>query len=55
MIYDSYTTDGKCFDFVKGSEHLVIPSQAVILVDDESGMLAVKNPASRATVALVRK
>lgn len=55
MIYDSYTKTDDYYEFIKGEEHLIIPSANIILVDDESGMIAIKATATRQTLGLVRK
>ena len=55
MIYDSYTKTDDYYEFIKGEEHLILPASNIVLVDDESGMIAIKTIASRATIGLVRK
>ena len=55
MIYTSYTKTDAYYEFVGDEGKLIVPSTDVILVDDESGMLAIKNTASRCTVGLVKK
>ena len=38
----------------EGDNTIVMPVNSVIMVDDESGMLAVKTTGSRKTIALVK-
>jgi len=56
MIFISYTKTDSYYEFIteSGTKYL-IPVQSVILVDDESGLIAVKNTASRKTIGLLRK
>ena len=55
MIYTGYTQTDAYFEFTGSEGKLIMPASDVILVDDESGMLAIKNTASRCTVGLVKK
>lgn len=55
MTYDTYRKEENYWVLTKGNEEMYIPSAHLILVDDESGLKAVKNDASRCTVALVRE
>lgn len=54
MIYTSYTKTDAYYEFVGSEGKLIMPASDVILVDDESGMLAIKNTASRCTVGLLK-
>lgn len=42
------------FDFGDGKKQL-FPQSSIILVDDESGLISVKNTATRKVIFLVRK
>lgn len=55
-IADSYELSGGVytFTFPDGMKSL-IPETAVILVDDESGLISVKATATRKTIFLARK
>ena len=55
MIYTGYTKTDTYYEFVGSEGKLIMPTTDVILVDDESGMLAIKNTASRCTVGLLKK
>jgi hypothetical protein len=56
MIFTSYTKTDSYYEFVgSNGEKYIIPSTDVILVDDESGAIAVKNTASRCTIGLLPK
>ena len=55
MIYTGYTQTDAYFEFTGSEGKLIMPTTDVILVDDESGMLAIKNTASRCTVGLLKK
>lgn len=54
MRYVSYTKTDTYFEFVdeKGNKTLM-PATSVILVDDESGLLSIKNTATRKTIGTV--
>lgn len=54
MMYVSYTKTDSYYEFtdVKGNKTLM-PSTTVILVDDESGLLSIKNTATRKTIGTV--
>ena len=54
MRYVSYTKTDTYFEFVdeKGNKTLM-PATSVILVDDESGILSIKNTATRKTIGTV--
>ena len=53
MIFTSYTNKGAYYEFVSDDGKYLIPSNSVILVDDESGAIAVKTIGSRCTIGLV--
>lgn len=56
MIFVSYTKTDTYYEFVgENGEKQIYPVGSIILTDDESGMIAVKNTASRQTVGLIRK
>lgn len=55
MIYTGYTKTDAYYEFVGSEGKLIMPASDVILVNDESGMLAIKNTASRCTVGLLKK
>ena len=54
MIFTSYIKTDAYYEFTTDDgKKLLIPTQHVILVDDESGAIAVKNTASRCTIGLI--
>lgn len=56
MIFVSYTKTDTYYEFVgENGDKLIMPATDVILVDDETGMLAIKSTASRQTLGLYRK
>ena len=56
MIYASYTKTDTYYEFVgENGEKMLVPATDVILVDDESNLLSIKNTASRCTLGLVPK
>ena len=56
MIYASYTKTDSYYEFVgENGEKMLVPATDVILVDDESNLLSIKNTASRCTLGLVPK
>ena len=56
MIFVNYTKADTYYEFVgENGEKQIYPVNSIILTDDESGMIAVKNTASRQTVGLIRK
>lgn len=54
MKFISYTKTDAYYEFVgeNGEKHIV-PSTSVVLVDDESGAISVKNTASRKTIGYI--
>lgn len=54
MQYTSYTKTDTYYEFVdaKGNKTLM-PTTSVILVDDESGLLSIKNTGTRKTIGTV--
>lgn len=54
MIFTTYNQTDTYYEFVtdKG-EKVLMPSTDVILVDDESGLVSVKNTASRCTIGTI--
>ena len=55
MIFNSYTNNDSYYEFVGDEGKMLIPSTDVVLVDDESGYISIKNTASRCTIGLLRK
>lgn len=56
MRFIDYTKTDTYYEFIgEGGEKVLIPSVNVILVDDESGAIAVKNTASRCTIGYLIK
>lgn len=56
MIYTNYTKTDAYYEFTNDSgEKLIIPVNEVILVDDESGMIAIKSLASRKAIGLLKQ
>ena len=56
MIFTSYTKTDSYYEFVgENGEKMLVPTTDVIIVDDESNLLSIKNTASRCTIGLVQK
>lgn len=56
MIFVSYTKTDTYYEFVgENGQKLIYPVSSIILTDDESGFIAVKNTASRQTIGLLKK
>ena len=56
MIFVSYTKTDTYYEFVgENGEKVIAPATDVIIVDDESGMKAVKLIASRRLLGLLRE
>ena len=56
MIFVSYTKTDTYYEFVgEDGQKLIYPVNTIILTDDESGFIAVKNTASRQTIGLIAK
>lgn len=56
MIFVSYTKSDTYYEFVgENGQKLIYPVSSIILTDDESGFIAVKNTASRQTIGLLKK
>lgn len=56
MKIASYTKTDTYFEFVgENGEKMIVPSVDVILIDDESGAISVKNTASRRTIGYMIK
>lgn len=55
MTFTGYTQTDAYYEFVGAEGKLIMPATDVILTDDESGMIAIKNTASRCTVGLLKK
>jgi len=56
MIFVSYTKTDSYYEFTgENGEKLLYPVSSIIMTDDESGFISVKNTASRQTVGLLRK
>ena len=54
MTFTSYTQTDAYYEFVGDEGKLIVPSTDVVLVDDESGFISIKNTASRCTVGLLK-
>lgn len=56
MIFTTYNQTDSYYEFIgENGQKLIYPVSSIILTDDESGFIAVKNTASRQTVGLLRK
>lgn len=56
MIFQSYTKNENYYEFVTADGlKLLAPVSSIILVDDESGAIAIKTIGSRRTIGLVPK
>ena len=55
MLYDSYTKTDSYYEFIAGEVKTIIPVTAVILVEDESGLLSIKLIATRKVIGTVPK
>jgi len=55
MIYTGYAQTDAYFEFTGSEGKLIMPATDVILTDDESGMIAIKNTASRCTIGLLKQ
>lgn len=56
MIFVSYTKTDTYYEFIgENGQKLIYPVSSIILTDDESCFIAVKNTASRQTIGLLRK
>lgn len=56
MRFISYTKTDTYYEFVgENGEKYIIPSTSVVLVDDESGLISIKNTATRKTIGTVPK
>lgn len=55
MIFTGYTQTDTYYEFVGSEGKLIMPATDVILTDDESGYISIKNTASRCTVGLLKK
>lgn len=56
MKFTSYTKTDTYYEFVgENSVKYLIPANHVLLIDDESGAITVKNTASRCTVGYLIK
>ena len=56
MKFISYTATDTYYEFVgENGEKYIIPATDVVLVDDESGAISVKNTASRCTIGYLIK
>lgn len=55
MIFTSFRQTDSYYEFSNDTVNYIIPVSDVILIDDESGFLAVKLIASRKTIGLVKK
>lgn len=56
MRFISYTATDTYYEFIgENGEKYIIPATDVVLVDDESNLLSIKNTASRKTIGTVPK
>lgn len=56
IIFDSITKSDAYIELAKGDdEKMILPSNSVIFVDDESGYVSVKNTASRKVIGIIPK
>lgn len=56
MRFISYTATDAYYEFIgENGEKYIIPSTDVVLVDDKSNLLSIKNTASRKTIGTVPK
>lgn len=56
MKFKSYTKTESYYEFIgENNEKYIIPATDVILIDDVSGAIAVKNTASRCTIGYLIK
>lgn len=56
MTFVSYTKTDKYYEFIgENGEKMLVPTTNVVLVDDESGLVSIKNTASRCTIGYVPK
>lgn len=55
MTFTSMTKTDTYYEFVGDEGKVLIPATDVVLVDDESGLISVKNTASRCTIGLLKK
>ena len=54
MQYTSYTSTDSYYEFTDSNGNkTLMPTTSVILVDDESGLLSIKNTATRKTIGTV--
>lgn len=56
MRYTGYTKTDTYYEFVgENGEKLLAPTTDIVLVDDESGAISIKNTASRCTIGYLIK
>lgn len=56
MIFTTYNQTDTYYEFVGADgQKLIYPVSSIILTDDESGFIAVKNTVSRQTIGLIKK
>ena len=56
MIFTTYNQTDTYYEFVGADgQKFIYPVSSIILTDDESGFIAVKNTASRQTIGLIKK
>ena len=55
MKYNSYTKGEGWYEFIADDMKLLVPESDVILIDDESGALTIKNIVSRCSLGVVPK
>lgn len=55
MIYNNVNKNNAYIELSEGENKLLLPTSAVILVNDSSNLVSIKTTGSRKTVALVKK
>lgn len=56
MRFISYTATDTYYEFIgENGEKYIIPATDVVMVDDESNLLSIKNTATRKTIGTVPK
>ena len=55
VYYNSYTLENDCYTFTSDEGVTLMPAATTILVDDNSGVVSIKNIGSRKTIGLLKK
>ena len=53
MIYTNYVKTDSYYEFTGNNKKLIVPATNVIIVDDNSGMKAIKLTTTRKTIGLL--